>query len=103
MILPITILLLSRGLNHIASHYYNYLQSSQYFNPCPAEQIKMPHQLLIFSQSGHLILIIAIDLPNLMANSADLDQLASSEANWSGSTLFAKQGMSGFSRTRVNP
>ena len=25
-----------------------------------------------------------------MANSADLDQLASSEANWSGSTLFAK-------------
>ena len=25
-----------------------------------------------------------------MANSADLDQLASSEANWSGSTLFEK-------------
>ena len=25
-----------------------------------------------------------------MANSADSDQLASSEANWSGSTLFAK-------------
>ena len=25
-----------------------------------------------------------------MTNSADLDQLASSEANWSGSTLFAK-------------
>ena len=25
-----------------------------------------------------------------MANSADTDQLASSEANWSGSTLFAK-------------
>ena len=24
-----------------------------------------------------------------MANSADQDQLASSEANWSGSTLFA--------------
>ena len=35
-----------------------------------------------------------------MANSADPDQLAS--ANWSGSTLFAKQGISGFSRTRVN-
>ena len=29
---------------------------------------------------------------NLMANSADPDQLASSEANWSGSTLFAKAG-----------
>ena len=28
----------------------------------------------------------------LMANSADPDQLASEEANWSGSTLFAKAG-----------
>ena len=28
----------------------------------------------------------------LIANSADPDQLASSEANWSGSTLFAKAG-----------
>ena len=27
-----------------------------------------------------------------MANSADQDQLASSEANWSESTLFAKAG-----------
>ena len=27
-----------------------------------------------------------------MANRADPDQLASSEANWSGSTLFAKAG-----------
>ena len=27
-----------------------------------------------------------------MANSADQDQLASSEANWSGSTLFEKVG-----------
>ena len=38
----------------------------------------------------------------LIANSADPDQLASSEANWSGSKLFAKQGISRFSRTRVN-
>ena len=30
-----------------------------------------------------------------MANSADPDHLASSEANWSGSTLFAKQDISG--------
>ena len=37
-----------------------------------------------------------------MANSADPDQLASSEANWSGSTLFAKAGYMGFSRIRVN-
>ena len=27
-----------------------------------------------------------------MTNSADLDQLAFSEANWSGSLLFAKAG-----------
>ena len=27
-----------------------------------------------------------------MANSADPDQLASSEANWSGTTMFAKAG-----------
>ena len=27
-----------------------------------------------------------------MTNSADPDQLASTEANWSGSTLFAKAG-----------
>ena len=27
-----------------------------------------------------------------MVNSADPDQLASEEANWSGSTLFAKAG-----------
>ena len=37
-----------------------------------------------------------------MVNSADPDQLASEEANWSGYTLFAKQGISGFSKTRVN-
>ena len=36
-----------------------------------------------------------------MTNSADPDQLASSEANWSGSALFAKIGISGISRTRV--
>ena len=30
--------------------------------------------------------------PCLMANSADPDQLASEEANWSGSTQFAKAG-----------
>ena len=36
-----------------------------------------------------------------MANSADPDQLASEEANLSGSTLLAKAGYSGFSRTRV--
>ena len=37
-----------------------------------------------------------------MANNADPDQLASSEANWSGSTLFAKTGHDVFSKRRVN-
>ena len=36
-----------------------------------------------------------------MANSVYPDQLASEEANWSGCTLFAKQGISGFSRARI--
>ena len=52
----------------------------------------MPRLLLIFSQSDYLILIIAIKFVYLMANSADPDKLTSSEANWSGSTLFAKAG-----------
>ena len=36
-----------------------------------------------------------------MTNSADPDQLASSEANWSGSHCLQRQGISRFSRTRV--
>ena len=36
-----------------------------------------------------------------MTDSADPDQLASSEANWSGSTLFAKTGHVVFSKRRV--
>ena len=36
-----------------------------------------------------------------MKNSADPDQLASEEANWSGSTLFAKTGHVVFSKRRV--
>ena len=36
-----------------------------------------------------------------MTNSADPDQLASSEANWSGSTLFARAGHVVFSKRRV--
>ena len=36
-----------------------------------------------------------------MTNSADPDQLASSEANWSGSTLFAKTWHVVFCKRRV--
>ena len=32
----------------------------------------------------------------------DPDQVASSEASWSGSVVFWKKELSGFSRTRVN-
>ena len=35
-------------------------------------------------------------------NKVDLDQMASSEASWSGSTVFSKRDKSGISRTRVN-
>ena len=37
-----------------------------------------------------------------MTNSADPDQLASSEANWSGSILFTKTGYVVFSKRMVN-
>ena len=37
-----------------------------------------------------------------MANSADPDQLASSEAKWSGSTLFAKEGHIRVQQDRVS-
>ena len=37
-----------------------------------------------------------------MTNSADPDQLASSEAKWSGATLFVKTGHVVFSKRRVN-
>ena len=37
-----------------------------------------------------------------MTNSVDPDQLASSEAKWSGSILFAKTGHVVFSKRRVN-
>ena len=60
-------------------------------NPCPAEYIKMPRPLLIFSQRDNNPDYCS-KFTYLMGNSADPDQLASEEANWSGSTLFAKAG-----------
>ena len=35
--------------------------SSRYINPCPADKIKMPRPLLIFSQSDYLIKTVAIN------------------------------------------
>ena len=63
-----------------------------YINPCHAECIKMPHPFLIFSQFRLLYPDYWHKYTYLMANSVDPDQLASSEAKWSGSTLFAKAG-----------
>ena len=51
----------------------------------------MPHPLVIVSQSDYLT-YCWYKFTYWMANSTDPDQLASSEANWSGSTLFAKAG-----------
>ena len=66
-------------------------ESLEYINPCHVKWIKMPHPLLIISQSDYLIQTVDL-FAYLMTNSADPDQLASSEANWFGSKLFAKAG-----------
>ena len=63
-----------------------------YINPCHAELIKMPHPLIIFQPIRLLDLGYGYKCTYLVTNSADPDQLASEEANWSGSTLFAKAG-----------
>ena len=61
----------------------------------------MPRPFPIISQSDYLIQIVDKKCTYWMSNSADPDQLTSSEANWSGSTCLQRQGISGFSRTRV--
>ena len=54
---------------------------------------KMPRPLLIFSRSEYLINVVDSNSDSyLMANTADPDQLVSSEANWSWSALFEKAG-----------
>ena len=65
--------------------YGDNLIAMSYLNPCHAEQIKMPCPLLIVSQPDCWYIF-----SYWLTNSADPDQLASSEANWSGSTMFAK-------------
>ena len=35
-----------------------------------------------------ILVLLSLDMPFLKANSVEPDQLASSEANWSGSALF---------------
>ena len=60
----------------------------------------MPHPLLIFSQSEYLIqVVIQIDML-ILTNSVDPDQLVSSDSVQILHCL-QRQGISGFSRTRV--
>ena len=59
----------------------------------------MQNQFLVVSHSYYLTQNFLYKLKYLMTNSADSDQLASSDANWSGSTVFAKS-KSRFSWTR---
>ena len=65
-------------------------------NPCHADWIKMRHPLPIFSQSD--CLIQGVDKIHILnekqCRSRIVASEASSEANWSGSTLFAKAGHS---------
>ena len=72
-----------------------------HFYPCPAEWIKMPLPLLIFSQSGYLIQIFVINLHTWWQTVQIQISWLLQKPNRSGSKLFAKQGISGFSRTRV--
>ena len=61
------------------------------FNPCPAEYIKMPRPLQIFSQSDYLIQIIDV-IHILNCKQCRSRSVGFLEANWSGSTLFANAG-----------
>ena len=72
------------------------------FNPCHVEYMKMQCPLLIVSQS--FCFIKAFDTNSRVKWETVQIQInwLLPEANWSGSTLFAKAGIPRFSRTRVN-
>ena len=72
---------------HLIWRYETWLQTS--INPSHAEQIKMPCPLLIFSQSDYILQIADI---SSYTDWQTVQIQISSEANWSGSTLFAKAG-----------
>ena len=52
----------------------------------------MQRLLIIFGLLDYLIQNVDANFTYWKINSADPDQLASSEANWSGSLLFVKPG-----------
>ena len=61
----------------------------------------MQHPLLISSQFPTITWSRFLIKIHIFTSSADPDQLASSEANWSGSTLFVKTGHVMFSKRRI--
>ena len=61
----------------------------------------MARPFLNVSQSDYLVQVVDTN-SHWMTNSVDPDQLASEEADWSGSTLHAKMEHIWFSRTWVN-
>ena len=67
-----------------------YILQKECINPCHTEYIAMP------TSNFQPIRLLDPDCKYKfiywIANSADPDQLASAEANWSGSTLFEKTG-----------
>ena len=80
----------------------SFLPVLEAFNPCLAEYIKMPRPFLTFSQSDYLIRIVAI-------SSHTLWQTVQIQISWLLQKptdldlhCLQKQGISGFSMTRVN-
>ena len=45
----------------IDEKYQYFLDEKKCLNPCPAEQIKKPYPVLIFSQSDYLINVVDIN------------------------------------------
>ena len=74
-----------------------------HINPKHAEKIFMyytpPLFYLLNWQHSSYMHVFSIRVEN----SVDPDQVASSEASWSGSTVFSQKDKSGFSRIRINP
>ena len=53
-------------------------------------KLSLPHPFLTVSQSDNSMLFVPVNLQTEWQNSVEPDQMASSEAIWSGSTLFSK-------------
>ena len=86
------------GASHGKNTNLPIYQYSKHLNPCHAEQIKMPHPLLIFSQSEYLIHVV--DTNSHAEWQCRSRSVGFSEANWSDLHCLKRQGTSGFSRTR---